>query len=73
MRAFCTYSLIFLVKYSLIILLILKSGRVTGNRESIRSVDVKKTKIWGPGLEPDKIILPVRHFYIQPIDAYGNS
>lgn len=42
-------------------------------KTSIRSVDVEKTKIWGPGLEPHKIVLPVRYFYIQAIDAYGNS
>lgn len=41
-------------------------------KTSIRSVDVEKTKIWGPGLEPHKIVLPVRYFYIQAIDAYGN-
>lgn len=39
---------------------------------SIRSVDVEKTRIWGPGLEPHKIVLPVRYFYIQALDAYGN-
>lgn len=39
---------------------------------SIWSVDVEKTRIWGPGLEPHKIVLPVRHFYIQALDAYGN-
>lgn len=38
---------------------------------SIRSLDVEKTKIWGPGLEPHKIVLPVRYFYIQAIDGHG--
>ena len=41
-------------------------------KSSVRSVDVEKTKIWGPGLKPDKIVLPVRYFYIQAIDGYGN-
>lgn len=35
-------------------------------------VDVYKTKIWGPGLQADKIVLPVYYFYIQPADEYGN-
>lgn len=39
---------------------------------SIRSLDVEKTRVWGPGLEPHKIVLPVRYFYIQAIDGYGN-
>lgn len=42
-------------------------------KTSIRSVDVLKTKVWGPGLQPDKIVLPVRYFYIQAFDAYGYS
>lgn len=41
-------------------------------KQSIRSVDLKKTQVYGPGLQPDKIVLPVRHFYILPKDAYGN-
>lgn len=76
MCAVRTYSSIFLVKFQFILVLILIStrcDRVTGTKKSIRSVDVEKTKVWGPGLEPDKIVLPVRHFYIQAIDAYGNS
>lgn len=73
---FPTYGSIFLVKFeliSLIILIFTKCDRVTGSKGSIRSVDVEKTKVWGPGLEPDKIVLPVRHFYIQPVDAYEKS
>lgn len=73
---FRTYPMIFLVKFqliSLIILIFTKCDKVTGIKGSIRSVDVEKTKVWGVGLEPDKIVLPVRHFYIQPLDAYGKS
>lgn len=74
MFALRTYSTIFLVKFQLIGLFILISTRcdsVTSSKQSIRSVDVGRTKVWGPGLEPDKIVLPVRHFYIEPVDAYG--
>lgn len=76
MCAFRTYSSIILVKFQFILLFILISticDSATGTKQSIRSVDVEKTKVWGPGLEPDKIVLPVRHFYIQAIDAFGNS
>lgn len=42
------------------------------NKSTIRSVDVHKTRVYGPGLNPDKIVLPVRYFYIQAFDAYGH-
>lgn len=41
-------------------------------RQSIRSVDLRRTDVFGPGLQPDKIVLPVRYFYIYPRDTYGN-
>lgn len=57
----------------LFILITVKCDSDTNRRKaSLRSVDVEKTKIWGPGLEPHKIVLPVRYFYVQAIDAYGN-
>ena len=31
-------------------------------------VDVKKTLIWGPGLNP-KFSAPLRYFYIQPVNS----
>lgn len=42
-------------------------------QKSIKSVDVQRTKVWGPGLEPDKIVLPVRYFFIEPIDGHGKK
>lgn len=39
-------------------------------KTSIKSVDVQKTKIYGPGLEPHKVVLPVRYFFIQPVDGH---
>lgn len=35
-------------------------------------VDLRKTKIWGPGLKTD-FFLPVRYFYIQAVSADGNK
>lgn len=35
-------------------------------------VDLRKTKVWGPGLKPD-FFLPVRYFYIQAVSADGNK
>lgn len=66
----------FVANLFILLLLILTTVKCDSDanrkKTSIRSVDVEKTKIWGPGLEPHKIILPVRYFYIQAIDAYGN-
>lgn len=42
-------------------------------QKSIKSVDVQRTKVWGAGLEPDKIVLPVRYFFIEPVDGYGKK
>lgn len=39
---------------------------------SIKSVDVRRTEVWGPGLKPDVIVLPVRYFFIRAFDAHGN-
>lgn len=39
---------------------------------SIKSVNVHQTKVWGPGLKPDAIVLPVRYFFIQAFDAHGD-
>lgn len=36
-----------------------------------KSLDVQKTKIWGPGLKPDTIVLPVRYFFIEAFDRQG--
>lgn len=47
-----------------------KSGNIP--KQSIRSLDVKKTQIFGPGLRPDKVVLPVRYFIIEPHDAHNN-
>lgn len=33
---------------------------------------MRKTRVWGPGLRPDVIVLPVRYFFIEAIDEYGN-
>lgn len=71
------YAIRDLVVNLFIFLLIIKAAvkcdlDTSRKKVSIRSLDVEKTKIWGPGLEPHKIVLPVRYFYIQAIDAYGN-
>lgn len=36
-------------------------------------IDPSRTKIWGPGLKPDEIMLPVRYFFIQAIDDSGKE
>lgn len=34
-------------------------------------VDPKKTLVYGPGLKPSQIVLPVRYFFIQAVDHDG--
>lgn len=40
---------------------------------SIKSLDYKRTKVWGPGLRPDEIVTPVRYFFIQSVDRHGKE
>ncbi|XP_066956156.1 protein O-glucosyltransferase 2-like [Macrobrachium rosenbergii] len=35
-------------------------------------IDVKRTKVFGPGLQPEKIVYPVRYFFIEVYDTKGN-
>lgn len=42
-------------------------------KTSIKSVDLRKTRIFGPGIEQPVAVLPVRYFFIEPIDGYGKS
>lgn len=72
MRSMCTYNVVLLIFLISLNGLYCEYVNTSGNL-SIRSVDVIKTRVWGSGIEPDKIILPVRYFYIQAIDAYGNA
>lgn len=30
--------------------------------------NLKLTKVWGPGLKPENIVLPARYFYIHAVD-----
>lgn len=35
------------------------------------AVDPKKCKVWGPGLNPDKIVLPARYFFVEAFDKHA--
>lgn len=37
------------------------------------SIDPSHCQVWGPGLYPDKIVLPARYFYIQAVDNLKNK
>lgn len=32
------------------------------------NIECSHTKIWGPGLEPENIIMPARYFFVQTFD-----
>lgn len=36
-------------------------------------IDVSKTRVWGPGLHPETIVLPARYFFIQTVDRNNVS
>ncbi|XP_055305678.1 protein O-glucosyltransferase 2-like isoform X2 [Sitodiplosis mosellana] len=72
MRIFRTYGTTFVLFFSFSIFFSIPT-KCDDIKSTIRSVDVFKTKVWGPGLNPEKIVLPVRYFYIQAYDAYGKS
>lgn len=36
-------------------------------------IDVSLTRVWGPGLYPEKIVLPARYFFIQAVDKNNAS
>ncbi|XP_068145591.1 protein O-glucosyltransferase 2-like [Drosophila tropicalis] len=40
-------------------------------RLAVCEVDVKRTLVWGPGLQPDEIVLPARYFFIHAVDETG--
>lgn len=71
MSQVCFYSLLALLFISNLFSTVKCDNTGKFSKQSIRSVDVYKTEVFGPGLQPDKIVLPVRFFYILPRDAYG--
>ncbi|CAD7078874.1 unnamed protein product [Hermetia illucens] len=49
----------------LILFILLKYG------SSSKLVDPSKSLVWGPGLKPDKIVLPARYIFIHAVDRDG--
>lgn len=40
---------------------------------SIKSIDVDRTRVWGPGLRPDEVVTPIRYFFVQAVDRHGKE
>ncbi|VEN39777.1 unnamed protein product [Callosobruchus maculatus] len=40
-------------------------------QSGLTQVNIKETKIWGPGLEPDKIVMPARYFFVELAGCTG--
>ncbi|XP_064103560.1 protein O-glucosyltransferase 2-like isoform X2 [Macrobrachium nipponense] len=53
-----------------VFLLFLTFGPSEGGKKY--KIDVKRTKVFGPGLQPEKIVYPVRYFFIEVYDTKGN-
>lgn len=71
MAAFGKYQkalFLLLVVLALINVVGADTGEKSKNKKKKRrfdEFDIKNTKLWGPGLKPDEIVLPVRYFYIE--------
>jgi len=42
------------------------------SHQTSKVVSLTKSLVWGPGLDVD-VVLPVRYFFIQPVDTDGNK
>lgn len=60
-------------EYLIIILNFLLYNAFCDGNVSLNQINAKKTKVWGPGLRPDIIILPGRYFYIHAVDLAGRE
>lgn len=54
-----------------VIVFLLFNGCVQTEVTSIKSLDLRKTKVWGPGILIPKAVLPARYFFIQAVDSKG--
>jgi len=50
---------------------VLESVRLVSSIDS--EIDPAECQIWGPGLFPDKIVMPARYFYVQAVDNYTHK
>lgn len=53
------------------VLLLLLLGFVLVRSKGL--VDPAECQIWGPGLHPDKIVMPARYFYIVAADKHKHK
>jgi hypothetical protein len=64
------------IRFNMFLLMLLSGFVLDGGRlvSSIDSdIDPAECPIWGPGLFPDKIVMPARYFYIQAVDKYKHK
>jgi hypothetical protein len=59
------------------LLLMLLSGLVLNGLRLVSGIDSEidpaECLIWGPGLFPDKIVMPARYFFIQAVNRYKHK
>lgn len=56
-----------------IVFLLFNGCAVQTEVSSIKSLDLRKTKVWGPGLETPQAVMPARYFFIQAVDSKGKE
>ena len=58
--------------FGILIIFVHTSSALDSALDSDNVVDVSKTLVWGPGLNPN-FVVPVRYFFIQPVDLNGDK
>jgi hypothetical protein len=56
-----------------LILYICASEFVQGTVSNIDDIDVTKTIIWGPGLNPENITMSARYIFVQLVNKDGKK
>lgn len=54
--------------FSVLLYFVLEGVPLSYSKGSV--VDPAECQIWGPGLFPDRIVMPARYFYIQAVDEH---
>ena len=60
------------ISIQLLAFVLLNASSASANGGLNKLVDVKKMKVWGPGLNSD-FVVPVRYFFIQTVGSDGEK
>ncbi|XP_014206892.1 KDEL motif-containing protein 1 [Copidosoma floridanum] len=60
-------------KYLFVLLVVITNSNSIRCAEDSVSIDESKTIVWGPGLDPENIILRARYIFLQLVDEQGKN